>query len=112
MGHPSPPLVSVYDAGDMVTLTATVLGTDGVTPITPSYFAFLVGNPQGSVATYVFGAAAASILNPGAGAFSKDVSVDFATWAIGSWFYRSIATGKVQAADEWSFLVGPSRFLL
>lgn len=112
MGHPSPALIAVYDVGDMVTLTATVLGTDGVTPVTPSYFAFLVKNPAGSVATYVFGAAAASVLNPGAGAFSKDVSVDAATWAVGSWFYRSVATGKVQAADDWSFLVAPNQFLL
>lgn len=113
MGHPQPgALVAVYDLGDMVTITATVVGSDGVTPITPSYFAFLVENPQGSVATYVFGAAGASVLNPAAGAFSKDVSVDATVGYVGSWFYRSVATGKVQAVSEWSFLVRPSRFIL
>jgi hypothetical protein len=111
MGHPSPAQIAVYDAGDMVTLTATILGTDGVTPVQPSYFAFLVRNPAGSAATYVFGAAGASVISPGNGAFSKDVTVDFATWAVGSWWYRAVATGKVQAADEWSFLVAASFFL-
>lgn len=112
MGHPSPAQIADYDLGDMVTLTATVLGTDGVTPVQPSYFAFLVENPQGSVATYVFGAAGASILNPGNGAFSKDISIDPTVGYVGSWFYRSVATGRVQAADEWSFLVQASRFIL
>lgn len=111
MGHPSPAAVGVYDLGDMVTLTATVLGTDGVTPVQPSYFAFLVRNPCGSVATYVFGAAGASILNPSTGAFSKDVSIDATVGYAGSWYYRSVATGKVQAADDWSFLVAPSVFV-
>lgn len=112
MGHPSPPLIAVYDPGDMVTLTATVLGTDGVTPISPSYFAFLVQNAAGGFATYIFGAAAASVLNPGAGAYSKDVSIDRVASSVGSWFYTSIATGKVQTVDEWSFLVAPSKFVL
>lgn len=111
MGHPSPAQITVYDLGDMVTLTATILGTDGVTPIQPSYFAFLVQNPQGSVGTYVFGAAGASILNPAAGAFSKDLSIDATVGYVGSWFYRSVATGRVQTADDWSFLVAPSRFV-
>lgn len=112
MGHPNPAQIAVYDLGDMVTLTATVVGTDGVTPVSPSYFELWVRNPAGSISSYIFGAAGASVLNPGAGAFSKDVSVDRATWAVGSWFYGMVATGKVQAADEWAFLVTPSRFFL
>lgn len=110
MGHPSPAQIDSYELGAMVTLTATVLGTDGLTPVSPSYFAFLVLNPAGVYATYVFGAAGASVLNPGTGAFSKDVSVDRSPSAVGSWFYTSIATGKVQAVEEWGFLVEPSKF--
>lgn len=112
MGHPSPAVIDSYDAGDMVTLTATVVGTDGITPITPSYFAFVVQNAAGAFATYVSGVAGASVLNPGQGAFSKDISIDRAASAVGSWFYTSLATGKVQAVGEWAFLVHPSRFLL
>lgn len=104
----TPNNVNVYDIGDMIQLRATVIGTDGATPAQPSWFTFLVKPPNGSVATYALGASGASVVNPGAGAFFKDVSIDQA----GSWYYRSIATGAVQAAEEWAFLVAPSIFTL
>lgn len=103
----TPKFTGRYDRGDLVTLTATVVGTDGVTPAQPSYFAFLVKDANGSVTTYVFGASGASVINPGTGAFSKDVSLDPAV-PDGKWYYRAIATGAVQAVEEWSFLVDRS----
>lgn len=96
--------VSRYKPGALVELTATILGTDGVTPAQPSWFAFLVKTPDGSVATFVFGAAGASVISPGAGAFFKTVTAS----AVGSWFYRAEATGLVQDAQEWSFIVDDS----
>lgn len=96
--------VSEYDIGDLVQIRATVIGTDGITPAQPSTFMFLVKNGAGSVATYALSDASASVGNPGAGAFFKDVNIDGA----GSWFYRSMATGLTQSAEEWSFLVRPS----
>lgn len=110
MGHPSPALVAIYDLGDMVTLRATVLGTDGQTPVAPSSFEFRLMNPAGVVATYVFGQAGASIVSPGAGAFFKDVSITPTILSVGSWYYWSLATGLVQAADVWSFMVAPNAF--
>lgn len=99
--------VNRHDIGDLVTLRATVVGTDLITPVQPSYFAFTWRNSGGSVATYVFGAAAASVINPTAGCFYRDITVD----VDGPWYYRSVATGMVQAAEEWSFLVDPSRVI-
>ncbi len=97
----TPNRVRRYDLGDLVTLTATIIGTDGITPVTPSWFAFLVRDASGNISTYQMGAAGASVVNPGAGAFLKTITVNIA----GSWFYRSVATGLAQSAEEWSFLV-------
>lgn len=100
--------VSRYKPGALVELTATIIGTDGLTPVTPSWFAFLVKTPDGSVATFAMGAAGASVINTGAGAFFKTITAS----AVGSWFYRAEATGLVQDAQEWAFLVDPSQFVL
>lgn len=108
MGQPSQAAVSRYDFGDLATLRATFVSTDGVTPADPSYVAFLTLNPFGSVATYVYGAAGASVVRDGVGGYRTDFTID----AVGSWFYRSVGTGGVQAAGEWSFIVDASRFLL
>lgn len=96
--------VSRYKPGALVELTATIIGTDGITPAQPSWFAFLVKTPNGSVATFAFGAAGASVVSPGAGAFFKTITAD----QVGSWLYRAEATGLVQDAQEWAFLVDAS----
>lgn len=103
----TPNRVRQYEIGDMVQLVATVIGSDGVTPAQPSYFAFLVKDAYGTVATYATTDATASVLNPTTGVFLKDISV----LAPGSWFYRAQATGHVQAAEEFSFLVRRSFIL-
>lgn len=98
-----PSTVNRHDIGDLVTLRATVVGTS-LAPVQPSYFAFTTKNPAGSVATYVFGTAGASIANPTDGCFYRDITTDLD----GAWYYRSVATGIAQAAEEWSFLVDRS----
>lgn len=103
----APSSVNRHDIGDLVTLRATVVGTDLQTPVQPSYFAFTWRNPAGTVATYVFGVGGASVANPTAGCFFRDITVD----VDGAWYYRAVATGLVQAAEEWSFLVDPSRVI-
>lgn len=100
-----PSSVNRHDIGDLITLRATVVGTDLVTPVQPSWFAFLTKDGNGSVATYVFGQAGASVANPTAGCFSRDITADGA----GVWWYRAVATGLAQAAEEWTFVVDPSR---
>lgn len=89
--------VSPYDFGDLVTLTATVIGSAG--PEQPSWFAFFVRNPVGSVATIPM----ASCRVASQGAFAADVTVDVE----GEWQYRAVATGLVQAAERWAFIVEP-----
>lgn len=102
-----PPAVGRYDIGDLITLAATVVASDLITPANPSYFAFTVKSPAGTVATYVFGAAGASIRNPGNGAYAKDITADID----GIWYYRALATGLVQATEEWTFIVDRSYVL-
>lgn len=99
-----PDSVSRYDLYDPVRLQATFLASDGLTSISPSQVHLFVRNAQGSVATYLFDAAGASIVAVGSGAFYKDITVD----QVGSWFYRFQATGFGQAVEEWSFLVDRS----
>lgn len=104
MGQPSPAEVERYDLFDSFRQTATFVSTDLVTPADPSTVLFLVKNPLGTVSTYSYGAAGASIVRDGVGAYRRDQTLD----VVGSWFYRSQGTGGVQAADEWSLLVDAS----
>ena len=108
MGQPSPPLVAVYDYGDLVSAVASFVGTDGLTPANPSAVIFLLKSPNGSVASYQYGVAGASILLVGTAAYQRDFTAD----QIGSWFYRYVGTGNVQAADEWQLVVAKSQFVL
>lgn len=104
MGQPSPAAVDRYDLYDMFRQTATFVSTDLTTAADPSTILFLVKNPLGTVSTYSYGAAGASIVRTGVGAYLRDQTLDVA----GSWFYRAQGTGGVQAADEWSLLVDQS----
>jgi hypothetical protein len=106
VGQPSPAQIEQYDIGDFVHTVASFVGTDGVTPATPSTVMFLLMNPSGIVATYQFGVAGASILQVGSAAYARDFTLTQA----GSWFYRWEGTGMVQAADEWSVIAARSRF--
>lgn len=103
----TPNTVSAYDLGDMLRLVATFVTTDGVTTADPSMVNFLVKNPAGSVATYRYLQGSASVARSATGVYFKDVSLDM----VGSWYYRAEATGLLQAAEEWAFLVDPSLVL-
>lgn len=102
MSHPN--FIGRYDLGQTVQMLATVVGSDGA-PKNPSAFQFLVRDPRGSVASYLFGAPGASIINPAVGVFIKDLEIAPTGANAGSWFYRAHATGLVQAAEKWSFFV-------
>lgn len=100
----TPPNISWYDLGDLVRVSATIIGTDGVTGVMPSSFYFLVRNPLGTVGTYQYGAGGASIQALASYVFAKDLSADYA----GTWYYRAMATGVGQGAEEWLFFVASS----
>lgn len=99
--------VGQYDLNDMARFTATFVGTDGITVVSPSQVFLLVKNPLGTVATYLSGAAGASISILGAGAYARDMSLEIA----GDWFYRWQATGVGQSAEEWRITVRTSSIL-
>jgi len=99
--------ISRYDIGDLVRAAATFVSTDGVTPADPSTIDFLILNPAGTVSTYRYLAAAASVVRQATGAYWREFTLDQA----GSWFYRCQATGGVQAAEEWSLIVDRSFIL-
>lgn len=103
----TPDRVHSYNVGQLVALVATVLGTDGVTPVTPSYFAFQVKNPAGSIATFAYTGAGASANLAATGAFTADYTVATS----GPYYVRAVATGLVQAAEEWTFLGKPSKLI-
>lgn len=103
MTHPQ--AVSRYDAGDLMTMVATFVSTDGVTPADPSSILLFVKNSQGSIATYQYGAAGASIVRAGVGAYKRDHSIPYSADSYGSWHYIYLGTGGVQAVEGWSFLV-------
>ena len=106
----SPVTVDAYDYGDLPQFQATFVGTDGITPRDPSTIDFLLANAVGSVATYRFGEAGASIVRSGTGAYFTDRTIS-GSGGYGHWYYRWIATGGVQAAHEHQLLVRRSFIL-
>lgn len=110
-GQPSPAHVEMYWPGDMVTLRATFCGTDLVTPADPSVVYFEVKDPWGGLASFTYGAAAASVIRSGVGAYQHDYQIPRVASAAGLWPYAGVGTGLVQAAIEWSFQVASSGIL-
>lgn len=102
----TPNTVSAYKLNDMLRMQVTFRGSDG-NPADPSMMHFLVRNPAGSVATYLYGQAGASVVNVATGVYEKDITLSI----VGSWYYRAEATGLVQTVEEWAFLVDPSKVL-
>lgn len=98
-----PDFVNRYNVGDLARLAATVAAS-GAAPANPSMMTMVLVWPSGS-ASYVFGAAGASIANPSPGIFYKDVTITMA----GTWNYGYQATGLIQAAEEWVMLCDHSR---
>jgi hypothetical protein len=99
--------IGLYDVGDMIRLRATFVSTDLITPADPSTMIFRIQSPATAVACYAFGIAAASVTRAGVGAYYKDITPD----VYGQWVYNALATGGVQAVDEWTFTVKHSAFL-
>jgi len=104
MGQPSPRQVDRYDVGDLVRVVASYVGTDGLTPAKPSYVQVQVMNPLGSVATAAFGSG--SVVQVGSAAYAHDFTITHP----GSYFYRWLGTGLVQAAEVWELLGESSVF--
>jgi len=99
--------IGLYDVGDLLRLRATFVSTDLITPADPSTIIFRVQSPATAVACYAFGVPAASVTRAGVGAYYKDITPD----VYGQWAYNALATGGVQAAEEWQFTVRHSTFL-
>jgi hypothetical protein len=99
--------IGLYDVGDMIRLRATFVSTDLITPADPSTMIFRIQSPATAVACYAFGVVAASVARAGVGAYYKDITPD----VYGQWVYNALATGGVQAVDEWTFTVKHSAFI-
>ena len=100
-----PDAVSAYNVGDLVRCVATITASGGVLT-NPSSLVMTLVSPSG-IASYVLGQAGASIANPGAGMFYKDITAGYiGTFPeAGKWLYAFQASGIVQAAEEWEFIV-------
>lgn len=97
-----PDTVTRCNLYDYRRLTATVVASGGA--ITqPSSMVITVINPVGSLASYVFGQAGASIANPTTGCFYKDYTFDY----VGTWGYAAHASGIVAARERWTVIVDP-----
>lgn len=107
----TPSGVNRYQPNDVARLVATITASGGVVT-QPSSLALHIRNPLGSVASYIFGVAAASIANPGAGMFYKDFSIPPpASQPVGTWGYGFHASGLVSGYEDWLFIVDPSKAL-
>lgn len=95
-----------YDVGDLLRLRATFVSTDLVTPADPSTIIFRVLSPATTVACYAYGAGA-SVTRAATGAYYKDITPD----VYGVWAYGALATGGIQAAEEWTFTIKHSAFI-
>jgi hypothetical protein len=98
-----PDVAHRYDLYEMVRFSATVVPSGAGAPIQPSSMVFHIG-PLGSVASYIFGQAGASIVSPAAGCFYRD----FAPNSVGTWAYGFHASGIAYGRNEWVFIVDPS----
>ncbi len=106
MGQPSIARIDSYDNRDLIRLRATFVSTDLSTPADASSIFAMVQNPYGTVATYAF--SSGSIVRSGVGGYWLELTPSMA----GNWYYRWEASGGVQAAEEWSFIVSQSKFQL
>ena len=102
----TPNYVNRYRLGDLVHAVCTFVTTDGITPADPSMVMILLRDPAGNVSTTLY-PVPGGISRAGVGAYTYDFTVN----SVGSGFYRWVATGIVQAAEEWTFLVDRSAIL-
>lgn len=90
--------MNTYTVGTLVQLTVTFVNTSGV-PADPSTITVIVKKPDLSEVT-------ATPTRVSTGLYTFDVSTD----QTGTYAYRFVGTGAVQAAAENCFLVSPSDF--
>lgn len=96
-----------YDVGDLLRLRATFVSTDLTTLADPSTILFRILPPGATaVACYSFGTG--SITRAGVGAYYKEITPD----VYGVWTYNVLATGGVQAVEEWQFNVKHSALII
>lgn len=104
----TPTAVNRHRLFNLVRITATVVSTDGITPADPSSITFYTRNADGSVASYPYLAAGASVIRVATGAYWREITVDRDQ----DWSYFVRATGGVQANEQWQFNVEKSIFNL
>lgn len=101
-----PDVVARYALLQEIRLVASVIASGGVLT-QPSSMVLHLRSPLGSVASYVYGQAGASITSPSPGIFYRDIAPSIA----GTWGYSFHASGLVAARQEWLFIVDPSNVL-
>lgn len=93
--------MNYYDLGDLVQLTVTFYGTDGVTPVDPTSVAIWVGSPDGTQTPYE------SPIRQSAGVYTQTITVN----QVGPWIYRGDGTGiAVATTDDTYFQVRQTVF--
>lgn len=103
-------MANSYDRGDTIRVLATFVSSGNLVVEVPSVYVF-VRNPLGSVATYGYGGAGASVTRVGSGVYYKDI-IPSCLPPDGVWTVRFDSGGGVAAAaGETAFNVRPTPFL-
>lgn len=90
---------SVYNIGDIATLTAAFTIAATGTAANPTTTVITVRAPDGTEST-------PAVSNPSTGSEQAQVSLTLA----GEWLWRAVGTGAVQAAGQGAFYVTPNSF--
>jgi len=93
---------NVYDIGDEVRVMGNFTAEDGITPADPTDVECRVRRPDGTIADYN----GTQVIRDAEGGYHVDVVID--QW--GTWFYRWVGTGALNAAGEETFSVRRTRF--
>lgn len=95
--------MNVYDVGDLIRVSGIFTNEDDE-ETDPTVTTFKFTDPSGNTTTYIY-STDGELSRTKAGNFHVNISIDES----GTWYYRWEGTGTVQAAEEGSFVVRPSR---
>lgn len=90
---------NIYDVGDKIRISGDFTDINDE-DIDPTVTTFKFTDPSGNTTTYIY-ETDDELARDSLGHFHVDISIDEA----GTWYYRWIGTGAVQAAEEGHFTV-------
>ena len=91
-----------YDLGDEVIVTGTFVDQDDDdAPVDPDTVTLYVKDPAGTVTTHEYGGSGSDITRESEGIYTMPIDANQPGW----WYYRWVATGEGQSAEEKSFEV-------